>query len=66
MVQKEHHVVPSENGWSVKKEGSQRASVNTRTKVEAVRIGHVISQRQGSALIVHESDGKIQSRSNHR
>jgi len=61
MSRKEHHVVPNGDGWSVKKAGATRASVNTNTKTEAVRIGYVISQRQGSNLRIHGKDGKIQS-----
>jgi len=61
MSRKEHHVVPNRDGWSVKRAGAVRASVNTNTKAEAVRIGHVISQRQGSNLRIHGKDGKIQS-----
>jgi hypothetical protein len=45
----------------VKRAGAARASVNTNTKTEAVRIGHVISQRQGSNLRIHGKDGRIQN-----
>jgi hypothetical protein len=31
-----HHVVPHENGWAVRREGSERASTVTRTKEQAV------------------------------
>jgi len=65
MSRKQYHVVPSNDGWSVKKEGATRASVNTDTKAEAVRIGHVISQRQGSDLIIHGKIGRIQSVDRH-
>ncbi|MCL2135499.1 MAG: DUF2188 domain-containing protein [Candidatus Bathyarchaeota archaeon] len=61
MSRKEHHVVPNGDGWSVKRAGATRASVNANTKAEAVRIGHVISQRQGSNLRIHGKDGRIQS-----
>lgn len=63
MSSKQHHVVPnsSNGGWSVVKSGSSRVSVNTNTKAEAVQAGRVISQRQGSELIIHGKDGRIQS-----
>ncbi|HOO22442.1 MAG TPA: DUF2188 domain-containing protein [Clostridia bacterium] len=60
MANSTHHVVPSKNGWSVVREGANRASVNTETKAEAIKIGRVISLRQGTRLVVHGSDGKIQ------
>jgi len=64
MVTKEtHHVTPSQNGgWKVKRAGAQRASVHTKTKDEAVKIGRVISQRSGTTLVVHGKNGKIQKR----
>ena len=54
MPQKEHHIVPNNDGWAVRKAGTSRASVVTATKAEAVKVGRVISQRQGSKLIVHD------------
>ena len=59
MSRKTYHVVPNNDGWSVREAGAPRASVNTNTKAEAVRIGFVISQRQGSDLRIHGKDGKI-------
>lgn len=61
------HVTPnnSQGGWNVKKGGAQRASVHTETKVEAVKVGRVISQRSGSELIIHGKDGKIQRSDSH-
>jgi hypothetical protein len=61
MPRKSVHVVPNNNqgGWNVKKSGSQRASVHTKTKVEAVKMGRIISQRSSSELIIHGKDGKI-------
>ena len=65
MARKEHHIVPNNDGWAVKKAGASRASVNTTTKAEAVKVGRVISQRQGSELIIHGKDGKIQRSDSH-
>jgi Uncharacterized protein conserved in bacteria (DUF2188) len=40
MSRKEHHVVPSaKDGWDVKRNSSDRASVHTETKKEAVGRG---------------------------
>ncbi len=67
MAQKSVHIVPnsSQGGWSVKKSGSQRASLHTETKADAVKMGRVISQRSGSELIIHGKDGKIQRSDSH-
>lgn len=65
MSRKTVHVVPNKGGWSVKKSGAERASVNTDTKVDAVKMGRIISQRSGSELIIHGVDGKIQRSDSH-
>lgn len=67
MAKKSVHVVPNDDqgGWNVKKSGAQRASVNTETKAEAVKMGRVISQRSGSELVIHGKDGKIQRTDSH-
>lgn len=66
MPKKSVHVVPnSSGGWSVKKSGAQRASVRTDKKVDAVKMGRVISQRSGSELVIHGKDGKIQRSDSH-
>lgn len=61
-----HHVVPNPNGgWDVKKGGSERASVHTDTKAQAVDTGRTISQHQGSELVIHGKDGIIQRSDSH-
>lgn len=52
------HVIPnsSKREWSVKRSGTQRASVRTTTKAEAVKIGRVISERSRSELIIHKEN----------
>ena len=67
MSKKSVHIVPNsvQGGWSVKKAGNQRASVNTNTKAEAVKMGRVMSQRSHSELIIHGKDGKIQKKDSH-
>lgn len=62
MARKTHHVVPNpDGGWDVKKGGSERTSGHYRTKKEAEEAGRVISRDQGSELIIHSKNGKIQS-----
>ena len=63
---KNQHVVPAKNGgWNVKGAGNSRATVHTTTKSEATNIARQISRNQGSELIIHGTDGKIQSRDSH-
>ena len=62
----QHHVVPNpDGGWDVKRSGSQRASGHWDTKKEAVDEGRIISRNQGTELVIHKSDGTIQSRDSH-
>lgn len=67
MTRKSVHIVPnnSQGGWNVKKSDTQRASVHTETKVDAIKMGRIISQRTGSELIIHGKDRKIQRSDSH-
>jgi len=60
------HVVPNPSGgWDIKRGGSSRASSHHETKQPAVDRARGQSQREGSELIIHGRDGKIQSRDSH-
>jgi hypothetical protein len=61
-----HHVVPApQGGWSVKRAGSGKASIHTRTKQKAVDLGRAISRHQGTELVIHGKDGVIQRKDSH-
>lgn len=61
-----HHVTPhKDGGWQVKKSGSDKASSVTRTKKEAEDIARKISRNQGTELVIHGKDGKIQRKDSH-
>lgn len=61
-----HHVVPNpDGGWNVKRGGGQKASHHTGTKAEAEKIARGISKNQGTELIIHGKDGKIQRKDSH-
>lgn len=61
-----HHIVPNPNGgWDVERGGGEKASHHTDTKQEAVDIGRKISQNQGTELVIHGLDGRIQSSDSH-
>ena len=63
---KNQHVTPSPlGGWNVKGEGNSKATKHTDTKAEAIKIAREISKNQGSELVIHGMDGKIQSKDNH-
>jgi hypothetical protein len=55
------HVVPHKNGWAIKKEGSERASLIASTKKEAEKEGRQMARMLESELIIHGKDGSIQN-----
>jgi len=52
------HVVPSKDGWSVKKEGSKRSSAVKSTKTDAMKAAKQL--KSSERIIVHKKDGTIQ------
>ena len=66
MPRKTHHVVHNPNGgWDVKRGGAQRSSGHFDTKTEAIDAGRQISVNQGTALLIHGLNGRIQSSDSH-
>lgn len=66
MSNKSRHVVPnSEGGWDSKKAGAERASKHFDTKKEAEKYSRDLSKKEGSELVVHGKDGKIQRKDSH-
>lgn len=63
MPSKGQHVVPSSNGWSVKKAGATRASSTHATQQEAVAAATRIARNQRTELYIHGRDGRIRERS---
>lgn len=63
----EHHVVfnAERGGWDVKRNGSERVSGHFDTKQQAVSVGRDISRKQGTELIVHLMNGRIQNLDSH-
>ncbi|MCB2196984.1 MAG: DUF2188 domain-containing protein [Bacteroidetes bacterium] len=63
---KTRHVVSNpDGGWSSKKGGADRASKNFETKKEAEKYSRDLSRKEGSELIIHGKDGKIQRSDSH-
>lgn len=66
MARKSVHVIPDSNGgWNVKQGGGVRASRCCETKADAVDIGRKISKNQGSELVIHGTNGRIQRSDSH-
>jgi Uncharacterized protein conserved in bacteria (DUF2188) len=51
------HVVPSSDGWNVKREGAIRASVVKATKEDAVKAAKEL--KSVKRIIIHRKDGTI-------
>jgi hypothetical protein len=56
------HVVPSgDGGWSVRKEGTTRASAIYSTQQQAIKSGTSMARTHQADLFVHKVDGRIHS-----
>lgn len=62
MPKTNQHVVPRGDGWAVQGAGNSRATRITETQREAINAARDIARNQGSELIVHGQDGKINRR----
>ena len=66
MARPTHHIVPDpDGGWNVKRGGAQRSSGHYPTKEDAINAGRTISRNQGTELVIHGLDGKIQRSDSH-
>ena len=62
---KNQHVLPHpDGGWQVKGAGNTKATKRFKTKEEAVEYAKTISKNQGSDVVPHKKDGKLQKRDN--
>ena len=64
-TKRNQHVVPRDDGWAVKGENTQRATELFDRKSEAVQRAREIAQNQGTELVVHKQDGKIEYKDSH-
>lgn len=58
-------VAPHADGWSVTRQGNDRASRVTDTKQEAVEIARDYAKQEHSELTIKGQNGKIQSKDSH-
>lgn len=62
MGRKERHVVPNKDGgWDSKRENAKRASKHFDKKEDAMKWSREMAKKEGSELIPHKRDGKIQN-----
>lgn len=59
------HVVPHEGGWAVQGAGASRATSMFDPKAEATDAASRIARIQGTELVIHNRDGRIQSKDSH-
>ena len=62
---KNQWVVPTDDGWGVRSENSDRLTRRTNTKDEAIEIAKEIAKNQQSELIIQKKDGTIQARNSY-
>lgn len=61
-----NHVVANFNGgWSVRREGSDRAQRVFNTQKEAIEYARNLSKKERNDLIVHSKNGRIQSKNSY-
>lgn len=54
-----YHVIPSKDGWGVRRSGSAKGLERFASKVEAVRSARASARRERTALVVHGRDGSV-------
>jgi len=56
-----NHVIKHENGWAVKKRGSQKASIVIDDQNSAIKKAKQMANRDKSGVVIHGKNGKIRS-----
>jgi hypothetical protein len=54
---------PHPRGWTVTKEGGERATAITETRKEALAVARYSAREENSELIIKDADGKVTARS---
>ena len=66
MSRKFHHIVPDpKGGWNVKRSGTEKGTLHTDKKQDAIEKGREVSRNQGTEFYIHRKDGKIQQKDSH-
>jgi len=56
------HVVPRQDGWAVKSEGTSRAAKVYKGKSAAVSRGKEIASKRSGHVVIHKKDGSFDKR----
>ena len=59
---KDYHVVPSDDGWKVRRAGTDRAASIHRTQNAAINRAIPLAKRESSEVVIHGRDGKIRDK----
>lgn len=65
MSKKGQHVVPSPNGWTVRRAGSSKATSTHKTQADAISAATEIAKNQKTELYIHGRDGRIRERNSY-
>jgi Uncharacterized protein conserved in bacteria (DUF2188) len=60
------HVVPRNDKWVIRKEGSTKATSIHKNQRDAVKVGKEIARNNSSELVIHGRDGRIRERDSYR
>lgn len=56
------HVVPSEDGWKVVRQGQDRAIARTKTQKEAEQRGRQVAKNDKVEFNLHGKDGRVRQK----
>ena len=62
---KNQHVVPHQNGWTIRGAGNQKVTKVVPTQGEAAQVARQIATNQQSEVLIHGRDGRIRSKDSH-
>lgn len=62
---KNQHVLPHPDGWQVKGEGNNRATVVVPTQAEAIETAREIAISNKSELLIHGQNGQIRQKNSY-
>ena len=64
-MEKNQHVLPHPDGWQVKGEGNERATIVVPTQAEAIEIAREIAINNKSELLIHDQNGQVRQKNSY-